>query len=123
MTDPNIPDPAAQPAAPAAPAPAAAASVAAGDYPGKTLGIVGLILSFLAAIVGLIVSAIALSKSKKAGFKNTPAVVGLVIGILGSLVWIVIWGVVIAGAIAAASYCAEAGPGVWTDGGVTYTCG
>jgi hypothetical protein len=97
MTDPNVP---AQPAG-AAPA----------TYPGKTLGIVGLILSFLVAIVGLILSAIALSQSKKAGFKNTPAKVGLILGIVFSVLWIIFW--IFWGAVFAAivSNCPEVSPG------------
>lgn len=115
MTDPNA-APAAQPA-PAAP----------GADPGKTLGIVGLVLSILAAIVGLIISIVAFNKSKKAGFKNVPALVGIIIGILGTIGWIVFWGVIIAGGAALfgglAEICAELGPGVHEMGGVTYTCG
>jgi len=71
MTDPVVPTPAAAPA-PAAPA---------GDA-GKTLGIVGLVLAFVFALAGLIVSAIARSQSKAAGVKNTPATVGLVLSII-----------------------------------------
>ena len=52
------------------------------DYPGKTLGIVGLILVFFTNIIGLIVSAIALNQSKQAGYKNTPAKVGVILGIV-----------------------------------------
>lgn len=53
------------------------------DYPGKTLGIVGLVLSIVAGgIIGIIVSAIALNQSKAAGFKNTPAKAGLIVGIV-----------------------------------------
>lgn len=53
------------------------------DYPGKTLGIVGLILAIvLGGVVGIIVSAIALNQSKAAGYKNTPAKAGLIIGIV-----------------------------------------
>lgn len=50
------------------------------DYPGKTLGIVGLIVAIFFNVIGLIISAIAYSQSKKAGFKNTPALVGIIIG-------------------------------------------
>ncbi|MFT4030144.1 MAG: hypothetical protein QM675_09740, partial [Protaetiibacter sp.] len=117
--------PAAPPAAapPAAAPPAAAPPAAAPvSYPGKTLGIVGLILAFLAAIVGLIVSAIALSQSKKAGYKNTPALVGLIIGILGSIAWIIFWVVIGVTAATLGNACAELGPGVWDVDGVTYTC-
>ncbi|MEO6109832.1 MAG: DUF4190 domain-containing protein [Candidatus Saccharimonadales bacterium] len=48
--------------------------------PGKTLGIVGFILSFVSSLAGLIVSIIALSKSKRAGFTNGLALAGIVIG-------------------------------------------
>jgi hypothetical protein len=58
-----------------------------GDFPGRTLGIVGLILSFFTTLVGLIISAIALSQSKKAGYKNGPALAGVIIGsVLSGLV-------------------------------------
>lgn len=99
MTDPNVPS---------APQPAGAP---AASYPGKTLGIVGLVLSFLVAIAGLIVSAIALSQSKKAGYKNTPALVGLILGIVFSVLWIIFW--VFGGALFAAivSNCPEVAPG------------
>jgi Ca2+/H+ antiporter len=50
------------------------------DFPGKTLGIVGLILAIFFNLIGLIVSAIALNQSKKAGFKNTPALAGVIVG-------------------------------------------
>ncbi|MBN9140446.1 MAG: hypothetical protein J0H23_06430 [Micrococcales bacterium] len=53
------------------------------DYPGKTLGIVGLILAIVAGgVIGLIVSAIALNQSKQAGFQNTPAKIGVILGIV-----------------------------------------
>jgi hypothetical protein len=129
MTDPTTPAPepaaASEPAA-AAPAPAAAPAAApapTGDYPGKILGIVGLILSFVFALLGLILSAVALSQSKKAGFKNTPAKVGLILGIIFSIGWIIfwiVWGVLIATVF---NVCAQLGPGVWDYNGVTYTCG
>jgi hypothetical protein len=63
---------------PAAPAPAPTATPA--TYPGKTLGIVGLILAIFFSLIGLIVSIIAYSQSKSAGYKNTPAFVGIIIG-------------------------------------------
>ncbi|NQX35204.1 hypothetical protein [Herbiconiux sp. VKM Ac-2851] len=50
------------------------------DYPGKTLGIVGLIVAIFFNLIGLIISAIALSQSKKAGYKNTPALAGVIVG-------------------------------------------
>jgi hypothetical protein len=50
------------------------------DYPGKTLGVVGLVLAIFFNLIGLIISAVAYNQSKKAGYKNTPALVGLIIG-------------------------------------------
>lgn len=61
---------------------------------GKTLGIVGLILAFIAAPIGLIVSAVARSQSKKAGVGNVPATIGLILGILGTIgvvIWIIVF--------------------------------
>jgi hypothetical protein len=100
--------------------------------PGKTLGIVGLVLSiasffiipFVGSIAGIIVSAIARSQSKKAGIqKNAPALWGLILGIISlvlSIIGIIIFVVVIGAVIA---QCAELGPGVSEVNGVTYTCG
>ncbi len=98
MTDPNVPSP-----APAAPAGAPAPS---GDYPGKTLGIVGLILVFFTGLIGLIVSAIALNQSKKAGFKNTPAKVGVILGIIFvalGVLFTILWFAIFAAAIGSGS--------------------
>ncbi|GII98890.1 hypothetical protein Slu03_12680 [Sediminihabitans luteus] len=47
--------------------------------PGKTLGIVGFVFSFLFALVGLILSIVALNKSRAAGYSNGLAVAGIVI--------------------------------------------
>ena len=116
---------------PAPAAPAAPPAPAAGDFPGKTLGIVGLVLAFLFSLAGLIVSIIARGQSKAAGVKNTPATVGLVLSII-FLVFQIIWIVVlIIGAVTAATLggaylqeiCAQLGTGVWEVDGVTYTCG
>ena len=95
----------------------------AAEDPGKTLGIVGLILSFFTAVIGLIVSAIALSKSKKAGFKNTPALVGVIIGAIGTVFAVILIIVAVSAAVALGQRCAELGPGVHQEGGVTITCG
>lgn len=52
--------------------------------PGKTLGIIGLILSFLGSlsVVGLILSIIAFIKSRKAHYRNRIALTGIVVGSL-----------------------------------------
>ncbi|SDY87401.1 hypothetical protein [Herbiconiux ginsengi] len=79
----------------ATPAPQTPQNAPAGqDFPGKTLGIVGLILAIFFNLIGLIVSAIALSQSKKAGFKNTPALAGVIVGavllVIGIIVSIIV---------------------------------
>ncbi|MEK8227797.1 DUF4190 domain-containing protein [Oerskovia sp. M15] len=50
--------------------------------PGKTLGIVGLVLSILGctSLIGLILSIVAFVKSRKAGFKNGIALAGIIVG-------------------------------------------
>ncbi len=106
-----------------APVPAPAGT----DYPGKTLGIVGLILAFLVTIVGLIVSIIANSQSMAAGYKNGPAKAGIIIsvifivlGIIGGIIFAVAGASLFGGL---AQICAELGTGVHEVNGVTYTCG
>ena len=82
------------PPAPQAPAPA--------DFPGKTLGIVGLVLAILLPLVGLIISIVANSQSKKAGYPNGLAKAGIIVGAiltaLGVIFWI-IWAVAMGAAI------------------------
>jgi hypothetical protein len=73
------------------------------DFPGKTLGIVGLIVAIFANLIGLIISAIALSQSKKAGYKNTPALIGVIIGSVLLALGIIITIIVVAGSLAAIS--------------------
>ncbi len=50
------------------------------DYRGKTLGIVGLVVAIIANLIGLIISVIAYNQSKAAGYKNTPAFIGIIVG-------------------------------------------
>ena len=93
------------------------------EDPGKTLGIIGLVLSFFTAIIGLIISIVALRRSKKAGFKNTPALIGIIVGILSTVVAIIIAIVSIVALTAVLSQCGQLGPGVHDVNGVTVTCG
>lgn len=106
----------------AAPYPTNPTANAAVD-PGRTLGIVGLVLSIFIPIVGLIISIIARRKSKIAGFANTLAMVGIIVGAVFTLLAI---GGTTAGIVAAvhvAHQCADLGPGVHQVGSTTYTCG
>lgn len=54
--------------------------------PGRTLGIVGLVFAFLCSLVGLILSIVAYTRSKNAGYKNTIALVGIIISVVGMIV-------------------------------------
>ena len=94
-----------------------------GENPGKKLGLIGLILAFPFNVIGLIVSIVALRKSKKAGFKNPLAVWGTLVGLIGTI-GIAILIIVSVGTLAAtASFCAENGAGVFENNGITITCG
>ena len=59
------------------------------EDPGKTLGIVGLVLAIVAPLVGVIVSAIAMNTSKKAGYQNKLAKIGLIVGIVLTILGII----------------------------------
>ncbi|MDQ1204432.1 hypothetical protein [Microbacterium sp. SORGH_AS_0862] len=71
------------------------------DYPGKTLGVVGLVVAIFFNVIGLIISAIAFNQSKKAGYKNTPALVGIIIGAVLFGLGVILWIVAIAAGVAA----------------------
>ncbi|MBX3100605.1 MAG: hypothetical protein KF761_13635 [Salinibacterium sp.] len=108
-------------AATPAPAPAAPASV-----PGKTLGIVALILviPFGLSLVGIILGFVARGQSKKAGAKNTPATVAIVLGFIALIITIVAIAIGVSAAASLAAQCADLGSGVHDMGnGVTITCG
>jgi len=77
-----------QPGGPGRPAPVTAPPGT--DFPGKTLGIVGLILAVVVNLAGIIVSAIALSTSRRAGFRNTPALAGVITGSVLLVIGIVV---------------------------------
>ena len=66
--------------------------------PGKNLGVVGFVFAFVLNIVGLIISIIALNKSKKAGHKNGLALAGIIISSISIVFWSIIG--VLAGLVA-----------------------
>jgi lysylphosphatidylglycerol synthetase-like protein (DUF2156 family) len=105
-----------------APVPPVPAAPAASD--GKTLGIVALIVTFFFSLVGLILGFVARGQSKRAGVKNTPATVAIVLGfifLIGTIIAIIV-AVLSAGALINA--CAGLEPGQYTlDNGATLTCG
>lgn len=108
--------------APAAPQPSYQPTAPA-DFPGKTLGIVGLVVAIIANLIGLIISIVAYRQSKAAGFKNTPALVGIIVGaVLFVISAISIIVAIVVGVSAFNEACAQLGPGTHTSGGTTVTC-
>lgn len=105
-----------------APPPAAAPTPAyAAPVPGKTLGIVALIVTFFASVIGIILGFVARSQSKAAGVKNTPATVAIVLGFIFLILTIIGIVVGVGGLLAA---CSGLEPGTYTlDNGGTLTCG
>jgi preprotein translocase subunit SecG len=103
------------------PAPAAPAVV-----PGKTLGIVALILAFVFQLLGLILGIVASNQSKKAGVKNGPAKAAIILSIIFMVIGLIIGISLAAGGAALfgglADICGTYGTGVWEVNGVTYTC-
>lgn len=58
------------------------------DYPGKTLGIVGLVLAIVGSVIGLILSVVAFNQSKAAGVHNGVAKAGIIVGIITTVLTI-----------------------------------
>ena len=58
------------------------------DDPGKTLGLVGMILAIIpcTAVVGLILSIVAFVMSRRIGIQNQKAMIGIIIG----AIWLVL---------------------------------
>ncbi|QAY73025.1 DUF4190 domain-containing protein [Agromyces protaetiae] len=88
---------------------------------GKVLGIVGLVLAFCGpgAVVGLVLSIVALVQSRNPKWHNGFALAGVIVS---SIVLLVVAAIIVA-AIPAMQTCAELGDGVHVVGDVTYTCG
>jgi hypothetical protein len=100
-----------------------AVSAAPSSYPGKTMGIVGLVLAFVMSIAGIIVSAVGLHESKVAGQKNPFAVAGLAVSIVFTVAQIlaVILGIVLFAVLW--NTCGGLGNGVHImQNGSTITC-
>ena len=93
------------------------------EDPGKTLGLVGLILSIVANVIGLIISIVAFRKSKAAGFNNGMAKAGIVIGAILTAISLIATVVLIVVAANLGATCADLGPGIHQVGNTTVTCG
>lgn len=73
-------DPSAYSAPAYASAPAYSGGSPTGTVPGKTLGIVALVVAIFFNVIGLILGIVALVQSKKAGHKNGPALAAIIVG-------------------------------------------
>jgi len=92
-------DPQQQPQQPSQPQPAAAPQVQRED-PGKTLGIVSIVLDFVGfALIGIVLGVMSKKKSKEAGFDGSLGNIGMIIGIV-----FVVLNIVILGAISIVAY-------------------
>ena len=108
MTNPSTP--------PARLAPASAAAGGPATYPGKTLGIVAIVIAIFFSVIGLTLGFVARSQSRRAGFKNTPATIAIVLGFVFIALTIVVIVVVGAQIAAIAELCAEVGSGCQMNG-------
>jgi len=88
--------------------------------PGRTLGIVGLIFSFLMPLIGLILSIVARSSSKRVGINNTMAKAGIWISSILLAIGVIVAVVAITWVIRT---CNDLGPGTHFINGVRITCG
>ncbi len=112
------------PDAPQAPsAPVGYAAPAPVD-PGKGLGIAGFVLAFFGplALVGVILSIVALVKSRRAGQKNGLALAGIILGAVVLVVTTIAIVVAVLAGLHLVETCQELGNGVHEVDGVTYTC-
>lgn len=99
MSDPTLPPsqptpptepPTAPPAPPAQPQPAYSTGAPDAPVPGKTLGIVALILAFFFQLIALILGIVAFVQSRKAGVKNTPALIAIILSVVFGIIWIIV---------------------------------
>ncbi len=97
------------------------------EDPGKTLGIVALVLAFFVQLLGLILGIVALNQSKKAGYSNGPAKAAIILSIVFMVLGLIILGIVLAFVLpnvaVLAEICNQTGPGRWMlEDGTIVTC-
>ncbi|MFB8189731.1 DUF4190 domain-containing protein [Microbacterium sp. NPDC055988] len=91
--------------------------------PGRVLSIVGFVLAFVVAPVGLIISIVAAVKLGKSGQPKGFAIAGIIVGALITIFWVILLIVLFTAFAALIGMCADLGPGVWEVDGITYRCG
>ncbi|MGT2464181.1 hypothetical protein [Sinomonas atrocyanea] len=90
---------------------------------GRALGIISVILPFVGlGLVGLVLAIIAKSLSKRAGLKNTPASVGMVLGAISVAIGIIAAVAMILGVLDALNQCQHLGEGIHQTGSGTTIC-
>lgn len=109
------------------PPPASSYAAPSATVPGRTMGIISLVLSIVGLhLVGIILGFVALSQSKKAGQSNGFALAGIIVGFVLMVLTFVVVGLSIAGGLAFWGFISEAcqdlGSGVWEVDGITYSC-
>jgi hypothetical protein len=91
--------------------------------PGKVYGIISIILPFVGfGLVGLVLGIIGRIKSKRAGYKNVLALVGIILGAISVVVGILIIIAIVTAFGSIAEVCNNLGPGTHVQDGITYTC-
>lgn len=86
--------------------------------PAKVLGIVGLVLAFCCSWIGLTLSIAAVVRSRRAGYTNVPAILGIVVSLV-----VVIASVIFGGTVGEAVFtCLQRGPGEHQVGDRIFTC-
>ena len=77
------------------------------ENPGKGMGIAGLICAFVFPLLGVILSAVGLSQSKKVGMSNGLALAGLITSIAFMVIGAIIGAFMLMGILFAASICSD----------------
>lgn len=93
------------------------------DFPGRKLGVAGLILAMVLGIVGVVVSVIALIQSSRVRRRNPAAIAGIVLGVLTTVVFGLVLSFVLQSFAGNVGPCAGREPGIYEGGGVTFECG
>lgn len=90
----------------------------------RVVTIVGFVLAFIGFlnVAGLILSLLALIRSRRAGRKNGLALAGVIIAAVGVAFIAVLLIVLVPVLVDAAQTCSRLGEGVHVVGGSTYTC-